>query len=252
MEKQEPIWELPDSVWESMVGPFISRPASLEQATDEIDDILSLTKVAPTARVLDLCCGVGRHALELSRRGFDVTGVDRTANFLDQASRRAQEEGLVVEFVQEDMRAFQRPNFFNLALNLNTSFGYFEDPEDDLRVLRNVHAALQPGGSLVLQTIGKEVLARIYQERDWHEGEGYLFLEERHPSEDWGRMNVRWIKIISGHTEEWSFTHRLFAATELVSVAREAGFQSVKAYGDLQGNPYDNTASRLVIVAEKD
>ena len=104
----------------------------------------------------------------------------------------------------------------------------------------------------MLQTIGKEVLARIFQERDWYEGEGYFFLQERRPSDDWGRMNVRWIKIISGRTEEWRFTHRLFAATELVALMREAGFQSVEVYGDFQGNPYDNTARMLVVVAGKD
>lgn len=234
------------------MGPFLSTPASLERATVEVDGILSLTSVAPTTRVLDLCCGVGRHALELARRGFSVTGVDSTANFLDQARRKAQEEGLVVEFIHQDMREFRRPGSFDLALNLNTSFGYFEDAADDLKVLRNIHASLQPGGSFVLETIGKEVLARIFQERDWFEGDGYLFLQERHPSEDWGRMNVRYIKVTSGRKEEWSFTHRLFAATEMVTLIREAGFLKIKAYGDLQGNPYDNTARRLVVVAEKD
>lgn len=251
MDSAEPPWELPDEVWESMVGPFLSRPASLEQAAVEVDAILSLTSVAPTARVLDLCCGLGRHALELARRGFSVTGVDRTVKFLDQARQQAREEGLVIEFVQQDMREFQQPNSFDLALNLNTSFGYFEDPADDLQVIRNIHASLLPGGILVLQTIGKEVLTRIFQERDWSEIEGSLFLQERRPAEDWGRMNVRWIKITSGQREEWSFTHRLFAATELVALMREAGFQSVKTYGDLEGGPYDNTARKLVIVAQK-
>ncbi len=79
-------WELPDAIWESMVGPFLSSPQAIERATSQVDGILSLTGVAPTARVLDLCCGKGRHALELARRGFNVTGVDRTAQFLDQAS----------------------------------------------------------------------------------------------------------------------------------------------------------------------
>jgi len=251
MDSAELPWELPDAVWESMVGPFLSSPASLERAIVEVDGILSLTSAAPAARVLDLCCGVGRHALELARRGFSVTGVDRTAQFLDQARQQAQEEGLVIEFVQQDMLEFKRPDSFDLALNLNTSFGYFEDPADDLQVLRNIHASLRLGGSIVLETIGKEVLARIFQERDWSEIEGNLFLQERRPSEDWGRMNLRWIKITSGQKEEWSFTHRLFAATELAALMREAGFQSVKTYGDLEGGPYDNTASRLVVVAKK-
>ena len=251
MDRADLPWELPDAVWESMVGPFLSRPASLERATVEVDGILSLTSVAPTARVLDLCCGVGRHALELARRGFSVTGVDRTASFLDQARQQAQEEGIVIEFVQQDMREFKRPDSFDLALNMNTSFGYFEDPADDLQVLRNIHASLRPGGNLVLETIGKEVLARIFQERDWSEGEGYFLLQERRPSEDWGRMNLRWIKFASGRKEEWSFTYRLFAATELAALMREAGFQRVKVWGDLQGGPYDNMALRLVIVATK-
>ena len=223
----------------------------LERVAAEVDGILSLTSVSSDARVLDLCCGVGRHALELARRGFIVTGVDKTASFLDQARQQAQREGLVIEFVQQDMRVFRQPNSCDLALNLFTSFGYFEDPADDLQVLRNIQASLVPGGCLVLETIGKEVLGRIFQERDWFEGDGYLFLQERHPSEDWGRMNVRYIKIASGLKEEWSFTHRLFAATELATLMREAGFLRVHAYGDLQGNPYDNTARRLVVVAEK-
>ncbi|MCH7738003.1 MAG: class I SAM-dependent methyltransferase [Chloroflexi bacterium] len=251
MDSAELPWELPDAVWESMVGPFLSRPASLEQAAVEVDAILSLTSVAPSARVLDLCCGMGRHALELARRGFSVTGVDRTVKFLDQARQQAREEGLTIEFLRQDMRAFRQPNSFDMALNLNTSFGYFEDPADDLQVIRNIHASLLPGGILVLQTIGKEVLARIFQERDWSEIEGSLFLQERRPAEDWGRMDVRWIKITSGQREEWSFTHRLFAATELAALMREAGFQSVKTYGDLEGGPYDNTARKLVIVAQK-
>jgi len=177
--------------------------------------------------------------------------VDKTVQFLDQARQQAREEGLVIEFVQQDMREFQQPNSFDLALNLNTSFGYFEDPADDLQVLRNIHDSLLPGRSLVLETMGKEVLTRIFQERDWSEVEGCFFLQERRPAEDWGRMNVRWIKITSGQREEWSFTHRLFAATELAALMLEAGFQSVKTYGDLEGGPYDNTARKLVVVAQK-
>ena len=104
--------------------------------------------------------------MELARRGFNVTGVDRAAQYLGQARQQALEEGLVIEFVQQDMREFRRPGSFDIPLNLNTSFGYFEDPADDLQVLPNIHASLQPGGSLVAKTIVKEVLARIFQERE--------------------------------------------------------------------------------------
>ena len=65
-------------------------------------------------------------------------------------------------------------------------------------------------------------------------------------------MNVRWIKVTSSGKEEWSFSHRLFSATEMTSLMRDAGFQDVKAYGGLDGTPYDNTARKLVIVAKKE
>lgn len=156
-----------------------------------------------------------------------------------------------MEFVQEDMRTFRRSNHFDLALNLNTSFGYFEDQADDLLALQNIHASLLPEGSLVLQTIGTEVLKRIYQHRDWTEIEGSFFLQERRPTEDWGRMDVRLIKFASGQKEEWSFTHRLFSAEQLANQMRDAGFRSVKTYGDFEGGPYDETAHALVVVAQK-
>jgi len=136
-----------------------------------------------------------------------------------------------VEFVQEDMRTFRRSNHFDLALNLNTSFGYFEDRADDLLALQNIHASLLPEGSLVLQTIKTEVLKRIYQHRDWTEIEGSFSLQERRPTEDWGRMDVRLIKFASGQKEEWSFTHRLFSAEQLANQMRDAGFRSVKTRG---------------------
>jgi len=244
-------WDLPDDFWESMAGPFMSQPERLERATVEVDGILSLANPAPTAHVLDLCCGMGRHSLEFARRGFRVTGVDKIAAFLDQARQQTHDEGLAVEFVQQDMRAFQWPDHFDLALNLNTSFGYFEDPADDLLVLRNIHASLVSGGRLVLQTIGTEVLKRIYQERDWTEIEGSFFLQERHPTEGWERMDVRSIKFTSGQKEEWSFTHRLFSAEKLANLMHEAGFRNVSTYGDFEGGPYDDTARALVVVAQK-
>src|SRR3989475_11807180 len=90
----------------------------------------------PGATVLDLCCGPGRHALEFARRGFQVTGVDRTARYLETARTAARGAGLTIELVQEDMRSFHRPATLALALNLFSSFGYFAAASEDLTVLR--------------------------------------------------------------------------------------------------------------------
>ena len=84
-------------------------------------NIVSLLKIDPGASILDLCCGPGRHSLELSRRGFSLTGVDRTKSYLEKARKQAETEGLKVEFIQEDMRSFCKSNTFDVVINLFTS-----------------------------------------------------------------------------------------------------------------------------------
>src|SRR5206468_9945619 len=112
---------------------------------------------------LDLCCGPGRHIVPLAKRGFDVTAVDRTSFLLEKARVRAAEQKLAVEFVQSDMREFSRAQTFDLIINIFTSFGYFEDQNDDLKVLQLVHQNLKFGGMFVLDMISKEWLAANYQ-----------------------------------------------------------------------------------------
>ena len=98
--------------------------------------------------MLDLCCGPGRFSIELAKRGFRVTGVDRTRFLLGKAKSREKKAGVKVEWVESDMRDFVRPGAFDLALSMFTSFGYFDDKADDLRVLRQVCESLKPGGEI--------------------------------------------------------------------------------------------------------
>src|SRR5215475_6511249 len=161
-------WFEDDTLWESLESFLFSQLRSNEITVREAEQILALVRPSPGAAVLDLCCGPGRHSLEFARRGFRVTGVDRTARYLTTARAAATRKGLTVEFVQEDMRHSHRPAAFDLALNLFSSFGYFEDVADDLRVLGHLHDALKPGGQALLEMAGKEPLARTFQPRTWH------------------------------------------------------------------------------------
>lgn len=116
----------------------------LTPATAEIEKVLCLCG-APSGDVLDLACGVGRHAIAFAKLGFRVTAVDLSAFHLAKAKERAAATDASIEFIQSDMRAFIRPNAFDLVVSLFSSFGYFEDPQDDLQVLRNMHQSLKPG-----------------------------------------------------------------------------------------------------------
>jgi SAM-dependent methyltransferase len=208
-------------------------------------------------RILDLCCGFGRITLELARRGFAASGVDITESYLEAAREEAAYEKLDIEFIRGDVRGFKRPGFFDAAINLYISFGYFEDPADDLLMLRNVHESLKPGGSLIMETLGKEIAVRDFTKAEWFERAGYFVLTEYAPADSWGSLVNRWIlvKKDSGKGEneriEKTFTQRLYAATELRALLREGGFASVELYGGWDEAPYDDRASALIAVARK-
>ena len=244
-------WHEDDAFWETWM-PFMFSPHLMSVAPKQVDEILTLIKIPSGAHVLDLACGAGRHSLDLVRRGFHVTGVDRTSVYLKAAGEQARKEGLNMEFVHQDMRDFYRPGEFDAAINMSTSFGYFEDPRDDALVMNNICRSLKRGGVFLLETVGKEVLARIYQARDWNEMDGVYMLQERRVTHNWSRMENRWILFKGGRRFESSLDHRLFSATELVALFVESGFVRVEAFGGTDGTPYDNNAKRLVVVGHKE
>jgi SAM-dependent methyltransferase len=242
-------WHEQDEFWETM--PMFG-PERIEAAPQEVEQVISMLRIEPGARVLDMCCGIGRHSLEFARLGYAVTGVDRTAAYLQTARQAAAAQSLDVEWILADAREFLRPEAFDHAINLYTSFGYFEDPAEDRLMAENIFRSLRPGGSLMMDLMGKERLARIFSPRSWEQlPDGSLFLQERTIRDDWTWIEVRWILIEDGQQQEFTLGHRLYDGTGLKALLLDAGFESVDLYGDMAGAPYDNEARRLVAVARK-
>lgn len=243
-----------DDHWWASTEEILFDSDRVAASSDQVDLLLELTPLQPRARVLDLCCGIGRHSIELARRGFTVTGVDRTERYLERARNAAADAKVQVEWVLEDMRRYRRAGEFDLIINMFTSFGYFDDPEEDILVAQNMLASLKPGGRLVMETMGKEVLARIFLSRNWEypdNNRDTIVLQEREVVGAWERMSNHWIILKDGRIEELTFDHRLFSAVELINLLKSAGFSDAAGYGSLDGCPYDHTAKRLVVVAEK-
>ncbi len=244
------VWHEQDYFW-STWEPILFDKERWVKTPEEIDKILALIRVKPPAIVLDLCCGPGRHSLELARRGFTVTGVDRTKKYLQQAAKRAKQERLKIEFILKDMRRFYRTNAFDVVLNLFTSFGYFKNIGDDRRVVKNVYRSLKINGVFIMQLMGKEVLARIWQPKDWHMTKDAIILEERKVCKNWSWIENRWIMIKKHKRIEFKVSHRIYSAVELKTLLMANGFKKVKVYGSLLGTPYDNNAKALLLVAYK-
>ncbi|MHC4124097.1 MAG: class I SAM-dependent methyltransferase [Planctomycetota bacterium] len=243
-------WYEDESFWETF-APAMFNQQRLDIAAEEIDRLIKLLDLEKGARILDLCCGIGRHSLELARRGYDVIGVDLNEKYLAKAHKQAESEKLSIEFVRDDMRRFCLLDGFDVVINMFTAFGYFESHAENKRVLTNIYCSLRQGGKLIMDMIGKEVLARIYRERDWHEEDGRIFLQECKIQQNWSWADNRWIVLQGSKQKEFRFGHRIYSAVEITSLLKDCGFTSVNIYGDLTGTDYDHNAKRLIAVAQK-
>lgn len=242
-----PLQDQGDAFW-LRAAPFLFPDERFALAEAEVDAVLRLARPRGR-RALDLGCGPGRHALALARRGFAVTGIDRTQGLLDEARRRADDEGLALTLRHDDLRTAPLGGPFDLAVSLFTSFGYFEDPADDVALLRRVHESLAPGGALVVELMGAEVLSRIFTPRDWQERDGRFLLQEHEVRGDFDWIESRWIIVDDDGVHEHRFGHRLYAGATLREALVDAGFSRVALYGDLTGTRYDQQATRLVACA---
>ena len=181
-----------------------------------------------------------------------MTGVDRSGFLLDRAQQHAAAAGVSVEWVQEDMRTFVRPNTFDLACNLFTSFGYFEDGRDDLTVLENLHRSLKGNGVLILEMLGKERLARVWQSAMCFDlPDGSVMVQRPQVRQDWSRVRTEWILLKDGQSKTAIFEHWIYSGRELKERLLSSGFRHVQLFGNTQGAPYDMDAQRLVAMARK-
>jgi SAM-dependent methyltransferase len=243
-------WHNQDAFWQ-LFEPVLFNQQRRLRAKAEVERVEKLLHIKEQVRILDLCCGNGRHSLELSQRGFEVIGVDRTTAYIEEARSEAEKRGLAVGFVVGDMREYCAPNSFDIVMNLFGSFGYFEDPDDDRQVVENMYASLRPGGRFLIETMGKEILARDFQEKDWDEADDLLILSEKKVSQNWGRIETRWIVIRGTERTEYRVSVRSYSAVELSSLLAACGFANVQVYGSLDGTEYDQAAQRLVVVGRK-
>lgn len=243
-------WFEDDVFWREMF-PYMFTEERFAAAPEEVDQILALTGFQGEA-ILDLCCGPGRHSVELAKRGYKVTGVDRTAFLIDLGKQRAAQAGVSVEWIESDMREFTRPRSFDLALSMFTSLGYFETAAEERRVLQNIRESLRPGGTLLVEMASKERIASMFAPTSSQAfPDGTILFERREIYDDWSRVRQQWTLVKDGTAKTFPFTHAIYSGHELKTELLAAGFSEVRLFGELSGKPFGVGAPRLVAVAAK-
>ncbi len=225
----------------------------------DVDELVAVAHLHSTDRVLDLCCGQGRHAIELARRGFrNLTGIDQSAYLIALARQRAKAAGVHIAFVEADARSGPcEAAAFDCVVMLGNSFGYFERAEDDAALLRRARHALRPGGRLVLELIDGEWLRDNFAPCSWEWLEDRLLVcRERTLSRDRARLVTREIILHAdrGVIDDRFFAERLYSRCEIVALLESEGFAATAfhAPSDLvsdRASDLGMMARRVLVVA---
>ena len=224
----------------------------------EVDLFFRILRLSPEDKILDLCCGQGRHCLELARRGFQsVEGLDRSHYLIQKAKTQAKKEGLNVRFREGDARKLPYlPDSFDVVMVLGNSFGYFETIQDDLRVLKEVSRVLKPWGRLLIDVADGEYLQEHFQRRSWEWIDKKRFVcRERSLSLDKQRLISREVvtHVEKGILTDQFYAERLYTRESLSELLKTAGLSDIIIHGaispDSQRNQDLGMMERRIIVS---
>ena len=211
-------------------GDIVENDRNTEQ---EVDLLVRSAGLQRNDRLLDLCCGQGRHSLELARRGFQcVTGLDRSRYLIRLARKRARQRNLQVSFHEGDARRFRLGDGeFHCVCILGNSFGYFDRPEDDLAVLEAVKRALASGGVLVMDLMDGEWMRSHFEPRSWEwVDQNHFVCRERGLAEDGDRLISREVVVHAerGVIADQFYAERLYSRERMEALMQRAGFGNLR------------------------
>ena len=207
-----------------------------ENTRREVDFIVAAAAIQPHSNILDLCCGQGRHGLELARRGFKhVMGVDRSRYLIRLAKKRAQTEGLSVAFKEGDARNPRlAENSFDCVAIMGNSFGYFSNKQDDEKVLYSVGKLLRPSGQLVLDITDGAHMSENFDRRSWEWIDEHHFVcRERSISADGERLISREVIVNdeTGVIADQFYAERLYTRESIGKLLEKTGFRNIRHHG---------------------
>lgn len=227
----------------------------------EVDQILRQMKLKSGARLLDLACGQGRHAIEFSKRGFQVVGLDFSPLLLSEAMKSAQRlpKSKRPTFVEGDMRNLRRlfpADRFDAVINLWNAWGYFSRRSDDQRTLQGIRHVLPRGGQLVINTLNEGgVIHRLKDAKPrWRmEGKGRYFLESFDYEPSKKKIAATWILLEPKKRIEktFRFSQNVYSTSDFKRELSANGMKMTKLWGMLEGSPYSATSWHQTVVARK-
>ena len=218
-----------------------------QEAARFIGNLTKKLKLPKGAKLLDLACGKGRHSITLNKLGFNVLGADLSPNSISIA-KKSKTDGL--EFIVQDMRKPIENKEFDAVLNLFTSFGYFDDLNDNERVISSVRSMLKNNGIFLIDFMNAEYIIDTLIEKEVKTVNSIEFEIERRYDGEHIFKDIRF----NDRNQVFHFTERVQALKlkHFETLLTNNDFEILRTFGDFDLNPFDEkTSDRLIIVSQK-
>lgn len=230
---------------------LVYKHRDVQGAEHEVHDMINWLRLKLGSKVLDLCCGMGRHSLALAEAGFRVTGIDLSEVLLREARRM--DPGQRVRWVQADMRNLPQENDYDAVVNLFTSFGYFREDAEQLKVLREIRRVLKPGGSYIIDFLNPAYVKRHLVAQSEREDEGQRIQEERSIRDGYVHKHIRITDVETGRDpRNYEERVKLYTRDEMLDLLAQAGLEVDQVHGGYDEEIYDATSSpRMIFVGHR-
>lgn len=220
-----------------------------KEAAAFIDLLISFLKPAPEARMLDVACGKGRHSIHLAEKGFDVTGIDLSADSIAEALLSEHDK---LHFYQHDMRLPFWINYFDYAFNFFTSFGYFATRRENDNAIRTIAQSIKKHGKFVMDYLNVHYAEDHLVHRSEKEIDGINFVITKWMDEDFFFKKIMVEDESLQEPLEYVEKVSKFTLGDFTEMFAYQGLQIQEVFGDYSFGHYDISKSpRLIMIAEK-
>jgi cyclopropane fatty-acyl-phospholipid synthase-like methyltransferase len=221
----------------------------------EVDFLLGELNLQKGQHILDIPCGFGRHAIELSKRGFNVTGVDISATFIKGLAERIISEKLHIRAIQADILSIQLNEQFSGAVCLGNSFGYFNIDKMKLFV-EKVSSSLEAGSKFIINSgmTAESILPNFLhyaKNKTYHVGNITMVVTNIYNMED-SYMTSNLLYTKEGKREEHSFKHYVFTLGEVKRLLKLYGLKTIATYSSTSKEEFKLGDQQVYLVARKE
>lgn len=229
----------------------------VEDSNRQVDFLAEKLGLKSGAKILDLACGFGRHSLELARRGFDVTGVDITPDYIDFAKKTAEKEKLNARFICSDIREVGFENEFDAVLNMaDGAVGYLENDEENLKIFKTVSRTLKSGGKHFMDIMNADYADSHFPCKLWDAGEKCLTLSNFEWNSEtrillYGQLDYPYGEPLPKPEMTEGNPIRLYSLGEVEKIFSSLGMKVCENYSDFSGKPSSKNGIQLMVCSEK-